>query len=230
MKRTVMGKKTAQNLALLSNGTYNSGKGQAFDDYIWDTMLVPTQPRQMQFFKANISSSYGGGSKTEVETSMEDTGKLPAGQSFLISAITISLISNLAVTSLGTVSDDMEEIVNAYRQIMTKSVWELKFTNTEYSWRASGSLFLPSVFEVAKINAASGTTNSTTVGQFNHYNWIKVGTKIPVSELVSFAVNARFGSGETTTLEDQVEDAFTFLNSKNVELRVQLKGMLTRAM
>lgn len=226
-KRTVMGKNTAQNLALLSNGTYNSGKGQAFDDYLWDTMLIPAAPRQMQFFKANISSNFGNGQKGEVETSMEDTGKLPAGQSFLISGITVSLVSNLGMTSNGTITDNVEQIVNGYRRLMTQSIWELKFTNVEYSWRASGSIFLPSVFEIS--SGATTRRAASRVGEFNHYNWIRVSTKIAVSELVNFAVNARFDSGDTT-IKAQLDDAFTYLTTYKVGLRVQLKGMITRAM
>ena len=37
-RQTVIQKSTAKKLAYLSNGTYNSGKGQAFDDYLWDTI------------------------------------------------------------------------------------------------------------------------------------------------------------------------------------------------
>lgn len=226
---TVYQKNTAQDLALLSNGTYGSGKGQAFDDYLWDTALVPSAPRQVQFFKVPIGGSYGstaGDSKTEIETSMEDTGKLPAGQSFLITGITTSLVSYNPVSSGGIVTGLVDGIVSAYKLLMGSSVWELKFSNVEYSWRDSGSIFLPSVFEVGGSSAASAPA-SQQVGNFLHYNWVKVSTKVPVSELVSFSVNARFDAGNAAQ-NTALLDAFTFLNSVDCAIRVQLKGMLTR--
>jgi hypothetical protein len=227
----VMTKQTAKNLAQMSNGTYDTGKGQAFDDYLWDTLLVPSAPREMQFFKTGIGSAYGtvaGDAKTSIETSMDDNGKLPSGQSFLINAITVSLVSNVVVASdTGAVGATALSIVNAYRIIMTHSTWELKFTNTEYSWRDSGSIFLPSIFEQGSSSDATNNLSNVQIGQFFHYNWIKVSTKVPISELVSFSVQANFNSG-SAAIKTKVNNAFLYLQSQGVELRTQLKGMLLR--
>lgn len=229
---SVMQKSTAKNVALLSNHTYDTGKGQAFDDYLWDTNFMPIDSsKRIQFFKTNGGSQYGavaGDAKTEIETSMEDTGKLPAGQSFLINAITCSLISNAAVATTGVVEASALSIVNAYRLVMTHSVWEIKFSNTEYSWRDSGSIFLPSVFEMGTQQSTTdlGISN-TQIGNFAHYNWIKVSTRVPVSEQVNFSINVIIGAG-AATVQTKVDNALEFLSDNKVEWRCQLKGMLIR--
>jgi len=223
-------KNTVKDVALLSNGTYDTKKGQAFDDYLWDTNFVPSTRKLTQFFKTNIGSQYGavaGDQKTDIETSMDDSGKLPAGQSFLINALTVSLLSNAAVGTDGTLGQTSLAIVEAYRLIMTHSVWELKFTNTEYSWRDTGSIFLPSVFENVTVADAVNNVSQSTVGQFNHYNWIKVSTKVPVSEQVNFSVNAIVNSG-VATIQTKIDNALTYLYAQKVEWRVQLKGLLLR--
>jgi hypothetical protein len=225
---TVMQKRTVKDVALLSNGSYDTGKGQAFDDYLWDTNYMPASRKTVQFFKTNIGSQYGattGDEKTDVETSMDDAGKLPAGQSFLINAITSSLISNASVSTAGAVATTAFAIVNAYRLAMTHSVWEIKFSNTEYSWRDSGSIFLPSVFELATTPTPALTQQA--VGNFAHYNWIKVSTKVPVSELVSFSVNCKFGSGAVAN-QTLVDNALEYMDAQAVEFRCQLKGLLLR--
>lgn len=227
----VMQKQTVKNVALLSNGSYDTGKGQAFDDYLWDTNFIPSTRKLTQFFKTNIGSQYGavaGDEKTDIETSMDDSGKLPAGQSFLINALTVSLISNDVVSTAGTVAGEALSIVNAYRLIMTHSVWEIKFSNVEYSWRDTGSIFLPSIFEMASQESATdiGISN-TQVGNFNHMNWIKVATKVPISELVSFSINASINSG-VATIQTKLDNALEYLESQKCEWRVQLKGMLLR--
>ena len=157
---------------------------------------------------------------------MEDTGKLPAGQSFLINAITASLISNTTVATDGVVGDTALAIVNAWRLLMTHSVWEIKFSNTEYSWRDSGSIFLPSVFEQATEQSRTdlGISN-TQIGQYAHYNWIKVSTKVPISELVSFAVNVKIDSG-VASIQGILDDALTCLSDEKTEWRCQLKGLI----
>lgn len=229
---TVMQKRTIKDVALLSNGSYDTGKGQAFDDYLWDTNFIPAMRRQTQFFKTNIGAQYGavaGDAKTEIETSMDDSGKLPAGQSFLINAITVSLISNSTVAALGTLTETQLAIVNAWRLLMTHSVWEIKFSNVEYSWRDSGSIFLPAVFETFHDNVQSTDLGVAIagVGDYNHYNWIKVSTKVPVSELVTFSVNATVNSG-VATIQAKLDTALTYIESQKCEWRVQLKGLLLR--
>ena len=54
-----MQKKTVKDVALLSNGSYDTGKGQAFDDYLWDTNFIPSGRRVTQFFKVNSGAQYG---------------------------------------------------------------------------------------------------------------------------------------------------------------------------
>ena len=241
-RQTVIQKSTAKKLAYLSNGTYNSGKGQAFDDYLWDTISFSnlntgnyTVPQQFRFFRQPLQSQYGGsatGSKTLSETSMEDPGKLPAGQSFLITAISFSLVGNLQVFpdgSFGIGSINGNAVLAAvWATLVKNSVVELKFSNTEYSWRAPGSAFLPMVYEPGA-NDATNVPGPLSLGEHDHLNWLRINTNIPVSELVSFSVNWNIQSGDPN-VQTILNDALFLLNdNEHAGMRCMLRGMLTRA-
>ena len=232
-RQTVIQKSTAKKLAYLSNGTYNSGKGQAFDDYLWDTLLITgtTQPQNFRFFRQPLQAAYGGGTKTLTETSMEDPGKLPAGQSFLITAIAFSFVSQNPIQSSGipdlTNFQGTASAAAAFANLFKNSLVELKFSNTEYSWRSPGSVFLPTVYEPGA-NDGTNVPGPLGLGEHKHLNWIKINTNIPVSELVSFSVNWNVQTGDDTA-SDVVTDALQYLETNRSAVRCMLKGMLTRA-
>ncbi len=226
---------TARQLRLLSNGSYSTGKGNAQNDYLWDRIVLPAAPASqgIPFFRVPRSGQYGvtaGDLKTEVETSMEDNGKLPAGQNFLTNAIQISLITGNGQSADGTYTVGIDRILHAWAVWMTHTNFNLKFTNTEYSWRTPGTSFLPSVFQNGESGALAATGAMVRQGDFHHLNWLNMPTKIPITEQVNFSLTAFTTSGSVAILA-LVTAAMAFLNgsTRRCEVQTSLRGMLTRA-
>lgn len=226
---------TARQLRLLSNGSYSTGKGNAQNDYLWDRIVLPAAPASqgIPFFRVPRSGQYGvtaGDLKTEVETSMEDNGKLPAGQNFLTNAIQISLITGNGQATDGVYTVGIDRILHAWAVWMTHTNFNLKFTNTEYSWRTPGTSFLPSVYQNGESGALAATGAMVRSGDFHHLNWLNMPTKIPITEQVNFSLTAFTTSGSVAILA-LVTNAMTFLNgsTRRCEVQTSLRGMLTRA-
>lgn len=226
---------TARQLRLLSNGSYSTGKGNAQNDYLWDRVVLPAavQPQGIPFFRVPRSGPYGvtaGDQKTEIETSMEDNGKLPAGQNFLTNAIQISLITGNGQGTDGTYTVGIDRILHAWATWMQHTNFNLKFTNTEYSWRTPGTSFLPSVFQNGESGALAATGAMVRMGDFHHLNWLNMPTKVPITEQVNFTITAFTSSGAAAILT-LVTNAMVFLNgtTRRCEVQTTLRGMLTRA-
>ncbi len=230
---------TARQLRLLSNGSYSTGKGNAQNDYLWDRIVLPAAPvtQGIPFFRVARSGNYGttaGDLKTEIETSMEDTGKLPAGQNFLTNAIQISLITANCQSYDGSYAVGIDRILHAWATYMQHTNFNLKFTNTEYSWRTPGTSFLPSVYQNGESGALAATGAMVRSGDFHHLNWLNMPTKIPITEQVNFSLTAFTGSG-SAAISAYVTNAMRFLNSTSnttgrfCEVQTTIRGMLTRA-
>lgn len=226
---------TARQLRLLSNGSYSTGKGNAQNDYLWDRIVLPAAPvtQGIPFFRVPRSGQYGttaGDLKTEIETSMEDNGKLPAGQNFLTNAIQISLITGNGQATDGTYTVGIDRILHAWATFMQHTNFNLKFTNTEYSWRTPGTSFLPSVYQNGESGALAATGAMVRSGDFHHLNWLNMPTKIPITEQVNFTVTAFTGSG-AAAIATLVANAMAFLagTTRRCEVQTTIRGMLTRA-
>jgi len=235
MAEQAMQVSTARQLRLLSNGSYSTGKGNAQNDYLWDRVVLPAAiaPQGVPFFRIPRSGPYGataGDLKTEVETSMEDNGKLPAGQNFLSNALQVSLITTNGQSSDGTYTVGIDRILHAWATYMTHSNFSLKFSNTEYSWRTPGTSFLPSIFQNGESGALAATGAMVRMGDFYHLNWLNMPTKVPITEQVNFTMTAFTSSGAAAILA-LVTNAMVFLNgsTRRCEVQTTLRGMLTRA-
>jgi len=226
---------TARQLRLLSNGSYSTGKGNAQNDYIWDRFVMPATPAAQgtPLFRIPRSGAYGataGDAKTEVETSMEDNGKLPAGQNFLANACQMSLITPNGQTNAGVYTVGIDRILHAWKVYLQHTLVNFKFTNTEYSWRSPGTNFIPSVFENGESGALAATGAMVRSGDFQHLNWINMPTKVPITEQVNFTLTLFTTSGSAAILL-LVQNAMFFLNgaTRLTEVQATLRGMLTRA-
>jgi hypothetical protein len=226
---------TARQLRLLGNGSYATGKGNAQNDYIWDRFVMPaiTQPQGIPLFRIPRSGQYGvtaGDQKTEIETSMEDNGKLAAGQNFLTNAICPFLVTPNGQTNAGAYTQSVDGNLHAWKVFQQHTNWTFKFTNTEYSWRAPGLIFLPAVFENGFSAAALATQEMVRVGDYYHLSWMNMPTKVPITEQVNFTLTAFTTSGSAAILA-LVQNAMAFLNGSTIrtEVAVVMRGMLTRA-
>ena len=161
---------------------------------------------------------------------MEDNGKLPAGQNFLANACQISLVTGNGQAADGTYTVGIDRILHAWKVYQQHTLYNFKFTNTEYSWRSPGTNHLPSVWENGESGALAATGAIVRMGEFQHLNWINMPTKVPITEQVNFTLTAFTTSGAAAILT-LVTNAMVFLNlaARRTELVCTLRGMLTRA-
>lgn len=225
---------TARDVALMRNGAYQTGKANVQSDYIWDRNAITgtTVPNTgYVFFRTPRSQPYGvtaGDTKTLVETSMEDNGKLPQGQNFLVNAIAIHMISRLVTATSGAYTEQVDRVLQCYKTILQHSVVEIKFSNIEYSWRANGALFVPTIFEPGNATPVAATAQPMAVGEFNHHGWINVPSRIAVSEQANFNVTITVTSGIAATATI-LNNCIQYLASVAAEMQVMLRGTLSRA-
>jgi len=237
-----MQKTTARQLRLLSNGSYSTGKGNAQNDYIWDRYLMPAAPAAQgtPLFRIPRSGAFGtvaGDAKTEIETSMEDNGKLPAGQNFLANAICPHFITTNNIASTGDYVHHTDRLLQAWKVFQQHTNWIFKFSNTEYSWRAPSVIFLPAVYENGASAVYTANEHHVKSGEYQHLSWMNMPTRIPITEQVNFTLTAFTTSGAASILA-LVTNAMAFLNNATAgntptavqcEVQVTLRGLLTRA-
>lgn len=211
-------KGTARDLALMSRGSYGAG-GDVQDDHIHDTLLFPAIPGDMNFLTIPIGGTFGAGTKTRVETSLLDPGKLPAGQSFLVKKLKISLIL------LGRDADTSAfQRVRDFYVVMKYSHWTINIAGKDFEWEAPGDYILPMISEVGIASAA----NPNRVGDYNSHSWYNIKTPITFGELVSFNIKAQIGSG-LPAITTVLTAALAALHDATAAIRVTLRGTLTRS-
>lgn len=231
----VIPKQAVNDMAQMAGGTYGKG-GDVLDHYLWDTegFVTTTARPETRFFNKGIGGSYGytaGASKTLTETNMVDTGKLAAGQSFLVKAISIGFNANLETVQNTAANQQAADILTAWQTMLRGSTFEFRFANQDFAWQAPGDIFLPSI----SVNSASSFLNTQATaqvaavqgGMFQHMNWIAMKTPLVIGELVSFSLTMKTGTGDLAA--SQVGDATTQLTTSKCLMKIMLKGTLTRS-
>jgi hypothetical protein len=222
-------------MAQLAGGTYGKG-GDVLDGYLWDTEgFANTNVRaETRFFQKGYGGNYGyaaGANKTLTETNLTDTGKLAAGQSFLVKAISLAFHTNLEVEQATKANAIAAKVLSSWYTLLRGSVFEFSFANQDFAWQAPGHIFLPSVSVAAgqntTITQATDSTYGVKVGEFQHMNWISIKTPLVIGELVSFKVVMKSGTGDSTAM--QLGDATSALYSALSLMTVIMKGTFTRS-
>jgi len=224
MNQPVITKAAADDLALGANGSY-SNEGNALQHTLYDSALVPsTTAAQTSFFTVPIGGTYGlGGVKSLIETNLQDPGKLPNGQTFLIKAMSVALKLNMDDVAAGS-NGNIDDLINAYYTIQENSTWEIKIAGREFDFQAPGTEFIPTIHGVG---VGSSTATVRLVGDVMTAGWCKLAaTPIPIGQLVSFQVIQRCASVNAAT---QLSSCFGILNTQEAELQVRLRGLLTRS-
>lgn len=240
--KQAMQAQTARQLRLLANGSYSTGKGNAQNDYIWDRFLMPATPAPQgtPLFRIPKNGAYGtvaGDAKTDIETSMDDNGKLAAGQNFLSNAICPHLITTNNIQSSGDYVHHLDRVLQAWKVWQQHTNWTFKFSNTEYSWRAPGVIFLPANYEVGASAAYLANEHQVQAAFYNHLSWMNMPTRLPITEQVNFSIITLSTSGSASILV-LLQNAMAFLNNATAggtptavqcEVQCTLRGLLTRA-
>jgi hypothetical protein len=224
--------KTARNMIGLGAGGSYSTARDAIKHTIWDTRYFPASPSDNTYFSQPVGAAWRVGTKTKNETNLLDSGKLPNGQTFLITRIGVALISayDVGLTSASTWTN-AALIAQAYVNIMQSSVFEIRIAGREFDFQLHGRQFLPSLC-INGYNA--GTAGSVVrVGDSVVSGWVKLDpSPIFLDELVSFNVTQLCSNPDTTNIQatgKPLTNSFLWLSTYYCTMQVSLEGFLTRA-
>jgi len=224
--------RTARNMIQLGAGGSYSTSRDAIRHQIWDTRYFGSSPSDSTYFTQPIGAAWRVGSKTKNETNLADSGKLPNGQTFLITRMGIALISAYDVGLLSASSwDNASLLAQAYVNIMQSCTFEIRIAGREYDFQVHGRQFLPALC-INGYNA--GTAGSVArVGDTIVSGWIKLDpSPIFLDELVSFNVSQQVINADTTNIMapgKPLNNSFLWLNDSYSTMQVTLEGFLTRA-
>jgi hypothetical protein len=218
-------------IQLGAGGSYSTAR-DAIRHQIWDSRYFAAAPSDNTYFVQPIGSAWRVGSKTKNETNLADSGKLPNGQTFLITRIGVALISAYEVGATSTASWPNASIVaQAYVNIMQSSIFEIRIAGREYDFQVHGRQFLPALC-LNGYNA--GTAGSVArIGDTIVSGWIKLEpSPIFLDELVSFNVTQICDNADTFNIKASnkpLNNSFLWLNYNYCTMQVCLEGFLTRA-
>jgi hypothetical protein len=224
--------KTARNMIQLGAGGSYSTARDAIRHQLWDTRYFAATPSNNTYFVQPVGSAWRVGSKTKNETNLADSGKLPNGQTFLITRIGVALISAYEVgTTSAATWPNASLIAQAYTNVMQSSVFEIRIAGREFDFQIHGRQFLPALC-LNGYNA--GTAGSVArIGDTIVSGWIKLEpSPIFLDELVSFQVAQILDNADTTNIlaaSKPLYNSCEWLYYYKCTMQVCLEGFLTRA-
>jgi hypothetical protein len=226
--------KTAKNMIQLGAGGSYSTARDAIRHQVWDTRYFAATPSDSTYFSQPVGAGWtpAGATKTKNETNLLDSGKLPNGQTFLITRMGVSLMSHYEVgLTTATTWPNASLIAQAYTNVMQCSVFEIRIAGREYDFQVHGRQFLPAL-SINGYNA--GTAGSVArVGDTIVSGWIKLDpSPIFLDELVSFNVTQLVNNADTTNINlagKPLYNSTLWLNAYHCTMQVTLEGFLTRA-
>lgn len=218
-------RKALIDLALGKGGTYGLSM-DVLKHNVWDTRFFGTTRSDYTFFSTGIGNQwYQASQKTENETNLLDSGKLPAGQNFLVRRIGFSL---LALGNKNAVR--VAELAQDYYDIMQHSVITFKIAGREFDLKIHGRQFLPPV-AVAEYNE-TGAVNievASRIGDVVASGWYSLDyIPIFIDELISFSVSMEIGSA-VPNLNTVLDAAASSLNDNYATVQCCLEGVLVRS-
>jgi len=219
MKNPIITKKAAQALKLGANGSY-SDEGQILQHTLYDSAFFQdaTLAAKTSFFTVPQ-----GGAKTLTETNMEDSGKLPNGNTFMIESFGIALKCNFVGTD-----GDVNTVLSAYYNIIQNSIFEVIISGRAFDLQLPGSRLLTPIPVSDTGTMVDATTRLAGDPNLLASGWYKLpATPIPVANLVSFKVDMISGSG-LAALAAILDTASDVLNTQKAQIEVRLGGTLTR--
>lgn len=218
-------RKALIDLALGKGGTYGASM-DVLKHNIWDTRYFGTALSDYTFFSTGIGNTwYQNSQKTKNETNLNDSGKLPAGQNFLVRRIGFKLLAlgNKDAVRVSALAQD-------YYDIMQHSYVEFTIAGREFELQIHGSQFLPNV-AVAEYQA-TGATNievNARVGDVVASGWYSLDyIPIFIDELVTFNVVMHVGSA-VTNIQTNLTAAASSLNDNYATVQCVLEGVLVRS-
>lgn len=224
MAKPVITKKLADALALGVNGSY-SNEGNALQHTLYDSALVPAAlGGQINFFTQPIGAAYGAGNKTLNDTNLSDPGKLPNGQTFLATAMSLA-VKPQADTVAGGASALANDFMAGIYGWISNSIFQIVIAGREFEYQVPGTELLPTI-PVAQV----GTAAALRVGDYWTSGWTKLNaTPVVIGQLVSFQVQMIYAASQTAAINTQVNAAMAEAVTQAPEVQMRLRGYLTRS-
>lgn len=225
--------KTARNMIQLGAGGSYSTARDAIRHQVWDTRYFGQTPSDTTYFTQPIGSAWRNNvSKSKNETNMLDSGKLPNGQTLLLTRIGVALISayNPGDLSGGGLDTNASLLAQSYVNLMQSSVFEIRIAGREFDFQIHGRQFIPALCIHGHNSSAAGTV--TRIGDTIVNGWVKLEpSPIFLDELVSFNVTQLCSNPDSQISGSgaSLANSFLLLNANYSTMQVTLEGMLTRA-
>jgi len=209
-----------KNLQLGSGGSYSLAR-DAIKHNLWDTRGFGTTYSNNTFFVQPQGAAWRVGSKTLGETNMTDSGKLPNGQTFLITHLSIGLQAYLAAGNTAA-----QNPARAFINLIHSSIFNIVIAGRAFDFQIHGSQLLPRPLAIAGQIATNfpvrlGDSIGSGIVALNP-------APIFVDQLVGFSVTQEIAQPDTNVQTILNADA-TILNGLFCTMNVCLIGFLTRA-
>jgi len=209
-----------KNLQLGSGGSYSLSR-DAIKHNLWDTRFFSTTISDNTFFVQPQGAAWRIGAKTLNETNMSDSGKLPNGQTFLITHMSIGLQAYLAAANTAA-----QNAARAFINIIHSSIFNIVVQGRVFDFQIHGSQMLP---RPLAISGQIATNFPVRLGDSIGSGVIAMNpAPIFLDQLVGFNVTQTIMQPDTNVLAILNADA-TILNGLYCTMNVCLIGFLTRA-
>jgi len=210
---------TRTDVNLIRQGSYQ-GASDVQDHYWFDTLpFEPSTISNIRFFSGPISPS-----KTIQETNLQDAGKFPTGQSFVLNAFQPHLLAKFDEAT----PEKASQVVTDYYTVLEESLIEIVIAGREFDFQGPGSVWLPSVSIAQQTEAAAVGITETRVGDFNHRNWLPMKTPITIGELVSFQLRQTINVADAQVAAALGRLSDTSSGKLAAKLRWTFRGTLER--
>lgn len=217
-------KQAVEYLKLGTGGSYSLAR-DAIKHQIWDTRYFATTIADWTFYQQPLNAPWRVGVKTLNETNLNDSGKLPNGQTMLFTRFGVAVIVPLAIADTTTAV-----VARSFANLLQSSVFEIRIAGRDFDFQIHGSQFLPRPIFLTGIQDNATNANDTyRVGDMIASGWAKLDpAPIFVDQLVSFSVVHRLGNPDTSVKAILDADA-SALYGEYATMQVTLEGFLTRA-
>ena len=207
-------------IKLGSGGTYSLAR-DAIKHNLWDTRFFGAAIADNTFYSQPLGAPWRAGNKTLNETNLTDSGKLPNGQTFLVTHISLGLQT---YTTTGNTTG--HEVPRAFINLLMSSVFEIKVAGRDFDFQIHGSQFLPRPIAVS---GQLATNAPVRLGDSIGSGIVALNpAPIFLDQLVSFSVVQRILNADPAVLAILTADSSVLLGVY-ATMNVVLIGFLTRA-
>lgn len=209
----------------LQQGSYSGKAGDLLSHTLFDTIPFAQIGQTNRFFSSPVgASTVSAGAATTKDntwTNMLDSGKLPAGQKFLIKSVRPELVLVGPAATVQAIG-----VYQAFLRVMQATTFRIVLPGRDFDWESPASVFLAP----APLAIKEATGNTDTVNHL-YFGAPKIGLETPIAigDVDGAPVTFSF-QAIVATADANVQAALTILGTTATEarLRVALLGNLVR--